>query len=131
MFNASRMKKARIARAITQEELGKKIGLSPSAVGMYEQQRRIPDADTISRIAWALGISLDWLCDMNDIDFQDPSVSSLEDMLQNCCHKIMDQSCPITYQGILLGMQDRLVAASLIHDNLTRVLRQRLSSIGE
>lgn len=129
MFNAARMKKARRACSMTQGQLGNLVGLSAAAIGMYEQRRRLPDADTSARIAWALGVSLDWLCGTaNTPEANDPAV--LEDLLRECCFKIMDQSHPLTYRGVRLSLHHRLLAAGLIHDNLSRILDQRIPPEG-
>lgn len=63
MFNPTRLKNARLYRHLTQKALGDLIGISASAVGMYEQNRRLPDEDTISRLSKALKVSEDWLCE--------------------------------------------------------------------
>jgi transcriptional regulator with XRE-family HTH domain len=54
----------------TQEELGKRVGLSPSAIGMYERGIRHPDQETEERLADIFNVSLDTLRGRN--------ISSLE-----------------------------------------------------
>ena len=44
---AKRIKELRIKKGYTQAQLGEKLGISPSAVGMYEQGRRQPDSRII------------------------------------------------------------------------------------
>ena len=56
-----KMRQLRAERGITQKELARRLGVSPSAVGMYEQGRRVPDSRTLSRIAAALDCSADEL----------------------------------------------------------------------
>ncbi len=46
---------------MTQRDLAKKLGISTSAVGMYEQNRREPDLDTLKKIALLFDVSLDSL----------------------------------------------------------------------
>ncbi len=46
---------------LTQSELAKKIGVSGSAVGMYEQGRREPDNDIMIRLCTFFGVSSDFL----------------------------------------------------------------------
>ena len=48
-------------RGMSQAELAASIGLSPSALGMYEQGRREPSADTMVALARALGVTTDFL----------------------------------------------------------------------
>lgn len=60
MFGA-RMATLRRAAGISQAQLADRMGVSPSAIGMYEQGRREPSIDTLVAIADALGVSLDLL----------------------------------------------------------------------
>lgn len=40
------LKKLREEKRMTQAELSKALEISPSAIGMYEQGRRVPDVST-------------------------------------------------------------------------------------
>ena len=51
----------RRAAGWSQGELAQQLGVSPSAVGMYEQGRREPSADTLVALARLFGVSLDYL----------------------------------------------------------------------
>ena len=46
---------------MSQAELAKRLQISPSAIGMYEQGRREPSAETLVAIARELGTSTDYL----------------------------------------------------------------------
>lgn len=46
---------------MSQSELAKKLQVSASAVGMYEQGRREPGADTLVALAEVFGVSTDYL----------------------------------------------------------------------
>ena len=48
-------------RGMSQADLAAKIQVSPSALGMYEQGRREPSADTMVALARALDVSTDFL----------------------------------------------------------------------
>lgn len=52
------LKSLRERSGLSQVELGKALGLSRSAVGMYEQERRVPDLDTLERIADYFNVSI-------------------------------------------------------------------------
>lgn len=56
-----KMKAVRINKGLTQKALADKMEVSASTVGMYEQGRRIPDANALSKIAAALDVSVDAL----------------------------------------------------------------------
>lgn len=51
MFGAW-LKRAREGFGLTQQQLGRMIGASASAVGMYEQGRRMPGAVMEARLRW-------------------------------------------------------------------------------
>lgn len=55
---------------MTQKELAEKLQLSPSTVGMYEQNRRMPDINTLKELANIFNISI------NDI-LDDPNNANL------------------------------------------------------
>lgn len=44
---------------MTQAELAAKLGISKSAVGMYEQGRREPDLDTVIRLSELFSVSVE------------------------------------------------------------------------
>ena len=55
----------------SQAELARRIGVSASAVGMYEQGRREPSLDLVVRLARELGVTTDYLL-MGDNSLSDP-----------------------------------------------------------
>lgn len=60
-INASRIKELREYRNISQENLAEKIGISKSAISMYEQGGRIAPMKIQEKIADFFGVSLDYL----------------------------------------------------------------------
>lgn len=60
-MKADRLRQIRSEHGLTQSELARRLGISPSAVGMYEQGRREPDGETLARMASVLGCSTDEL----------------------------------------------------------------------
>ena len=50
---------------LTQKELADKLSISPSAIGMYEQNRRIPDITTLTNMSKIFNIPLDTLVGAN------------------------------------------------------------------
>lgn len=55
------LKKMREEKGLTQSELGKKLGISPSTVGMYEQGRRVPDVPILKKMSAFFNVSIDYL----------------------------------------------------------------------
>ena len=51
----------RISKGWSQAELARRIGVSASAVGMYEQGRREPSLGLLVRLAQELGVTTDYL----------------------------------------------------------------------
>ena len=51
----------RAANGWSQAELARRIGVSASAVGMYEQGRREPSLDLVVRLAQEFGVTTDYL----------------------------------------------------------------------
>ncbi len=46
---------------LTQAELGKRIHVSASTIGMYEHERRMPTIDILCALSQEFGVSLDYL----------------------------------------------------------------------
>lgn len=51
----------RISNGWSQAELARRIGVSTSAIGMYEQGRREPSLGLVVRLAQELGVTTDYL----------------------------------------------------------------------
>lgn len=56
-----RIKKLRIMRGLTQKDIATLLDVSPSTIGMYEQNRREPDISTLIRISEQFNVSMDYL----------------------------------------------------------------------
>lgn len=61
MTIGQRIKVARNAAGITQGDLGKRMGVSGSAIAQYETDNRNPKIETLQRIADALGVTPTYL----------------------------------------------------------------------
>lgn len=55
------MKKLRVARNMTQDDLARALNLSRSGVANYESEKRQPDADMIGKIADYFDVSVDYM----------------------------------------------------------------------
>lgn len=56
-----KIKELREKENYSQKELGSKLGISPSTIGMYEQNRRSPGKDMLLKIAKTFNVSVDYL----------------------------------------------------------------------
>lgn len=64
---SERLKELRKSKGYTQEYLAKKIGITPGAIGLYEQDRREPDNDTLIALSEVFGVSVDYLLGLDEI----------------------------------------------------------------
>lgn len=72
------IKELRVKLNYTQAELGEMVDLSASTIGMYEQNRRTPDIETIESIATALNCAPEYLLGWtkDPINYDDPDVTA-------------------------------------------------------
>lgn len=66
----------RISKGWSQAELARRIGVSASAVGMYEQGRREPSLGLLVRLAQEFGVTTDYLL-MGETLHSDPAATEL------------------------------------------------------
>ena len=55
-----KLRQLRTAKGMRQAELAQKIGVSTSAIGMYEQGRREPDRKTMMKICHFFEVTVDY-----------------------------------------------------------------------
>lgn len=55
------LRSIRTENKMTQKELADKLSISPSTIGMYEQNRRTPDIETLSKISSIFDVPIDEL----------------------------------------------------------------------
>lgn len=60
-----RIKELRLSFNLTREELGQQLGVTYSAIAMYEQGNREPNIELIVKIAQIFNISIDYLLKAN------------------------------------------------------------------
>jgi transcriptional regulator with XRE-family HTH domain len=63
MTFGEKLKQARQNAKLSQEELALKISVSRSAVAKWETDKGLTDIQNLKNIAWALGVSIDYLLD--------------------------------------------------------------------
>ena len=61
MIVGSRLKEARKSKGLSQEALGKLLGLSKAAISLYESEKRNPTLESIVELMYILGVSADYL----------------------------------------------------------------------
>ena len=63
-----RIRIARKSKKMKQSDLAELLSISTSAIGLYEQNRREPDIDTIVKIAYHLDVSAEYLLGLDNKD---------------------------------------------------------------
>lgn len=86
LYMNNRIKELRTQKKMKQSELASILGISTSAIGMYEQGRRDPDPQTLLRIAQALDVSVDYLICANDM----VANFDVDSMAQGIAQNLMD-----------------------------------------
>lgn len=69
----SRIASLRHGCGLSQAELARRLHISPSAIGMYEQGRREPSVDILIALAQEFGVTLDYLLSGHPDTLQDVS----------------------------------------------------------
>ena len=63
---AKRLKKLRLNKHLTQDELAPELGISRSTLGMYETGKREPDFETLETIADFFNVDMNYLIGYSD-----------------------------------------------------------------
>ena len=66
MLFGERLQKARKERKVSQDELAKMLGVHAPIIGRYERGEVKPSIEVATKIADALGVSLDYLTGLSD-----------------------------------------------------------------
>ncbi len=61
-----RLRALRNERGITQEELGRVVGVGKTTISQYENGVRTPDAEMLGKLASYFGVSIDYLLERTD-----------------------------------------------------------------
>lgn len=61
MLKGSRLKEARKKLGYTQALLAEKLGISKSAISLYESEKRNPNLEIVIELIYILGVSADYL----------------------------------------------------------------------
>ena len=61
-----RLKELRKENRLSQSELANKVGLTHTAIGLWELNKRIPNLDAVIKLANFFKVSLDYLAGLED-----------------------------------------------------------------
>ena len=79
-------------RKIAQGELASKVGIHPNILGRYERNETTPNIEMASKLADALGVSLDYLVGKTDVELDQSildKVISIQKLPEEDKHCIM------------------------------------------
>lgn len=63
---AKRLKEERLLSKLSQVQLASKIGVTHTAIGLWEQGKRCPNLEDAAKLAVFFGVSLDYLSGIID-----------------------------------------------------------------
>ena len=61
-----RLKDLRLEKNLSQDKLAKSVGLTHTAIGLWEQGKRSPNLDAVISLAKFFNVSLDYLAGLED-----------------------------------------------------------------
>lgn len=107
-MNKNILKNLRKQNNLTQAELAKKLGISKSTIGMYEQGRRCPDNKTLVNISKIFDVSTDYILGVNSgnkLYGNKKMPKELDDILSNLKNSLLSDD-DIMFEGHKLSRQD-------------------------
>lgn len=125
-----RIKEERTLKQMTQKELSKFLGVSPSTVGMYEQNRRQPDSETIIKLSEIFNVSTDYLLGRTDIKNPENEDKEMERLANKEIKSVEDALEVIKFQdglmlnGKILNDEDKMLLANALQLGMKYVLEQ-------
>ncbi len=115
-----RLKELRKIRGMSQAQLAHEIGVSPSAIGMYEQGRREPDHETLGKLCAVFHVSSDFLLGSGGESQQ----HDLDEIIESVREAIL-QPEGLMFNGVLLDPADSEKIIDAIRLGIGIVLSQK------
>ena len=106
-----KLRKLREAHHLSQQQLAEKLGMSPSGIGMWEQNRRQPDNEMAKKKAQLFGVSTDYLLG-NDVNPNDKN----KDLLETISVDLADPISRVLYKKTseLKSERDKKIVLNII-----------------
>ena len=115
-----RIRELRTGRGWTQQELAARLGISASAVGMYEQGRRQPDTQTLRRMAQVFGVTVDAL-------LEEETPRTLDGLMDSIRTRLRAESA-IMFDGVPLSEEDLDAVPDAMRIGAQVALQRRLAA---
>lgn len=106
---AKKIRELRKKNNMTQLQLAKKLNVSPSTIGMYEQGRREPDTIMLSKLCNELNTSINYLLGFDNVN----SKREVDDVIDEFTNELRNQKC-LMFKGSIMSESDRCKIADAI-----------------
>ncbi len=63
---SERLKELRTEAGLSQDQLAKQVGLTHTAIGLWELDKRVPNLDAVIELAKFFKVSMDYICGLED-----------------------------------------------------------------
>lgn len=110
---STKLRKLRIKSGLTQAQLADKLNVSASAIGMYEQGRREPDSETLSKICRTLDASGDYILDLESPDSTSVNNAEVYSVISNFINNLENQE-GLMFNGIPINKSEKEKIASAL-----------------
>lgn len=117
---SERLRELRRLSGMTQTELAKRLAVSPSAVGMYEQGRREPNNKILSQLCQIFGVSSDFLLGASS----PPDHKDLNTIVEAMREAILKQD-GLMFNGEMVNPEDSEKIIDAIKLGISFVMRQK------
>lgn len=78
---ADRLKQARQKMDLNYKQLSELSKTTSTALSNYEKGEKMPNLESAAKIAVALGVSIDWLCGIEDVEKDNNSINLLSSLM--------------------------------------------------
>ena len=86
-----RIRELRKDSGMSQKELAEYLGVSTSAVGMYEQGRREPDSEKLSGMCEIFSVTMDYLLGRRETAYTVPETSDIVEAFDQMTNEILQR----------------------------------------
>lgn len=118
-----RIRELRTKSGMSQADLARAIGVSTSAIGMYEQGRREPDTSAILKFARFFNVSVDYLLGASDVS----APFDVERIAANVAKNLMDQPA-LMFNAEIYTERELTELQAIIENSVRKALLEKLSN---
>lgn len=102
-----RLRSLRLERGLTQEELGRAVGVGKTTISQYENGVRTPDAEMLDRLASFFDVSVDYLLERTDNPYASTSFWNRDTPPTDVELESFLESANIHFNGAPLNDEDK------------------------